>query len=151
MFQQFLRWWVSIVTFLIPLVLIMLIWLAILVKLFKERLSKEKKELDSHQPPSSRLSSQKRRWQRSKMLMVFPTQTSNNKEDHPGDGNHHWHLPGLQHALLRPHHQWGQWRPHRVRHCFVSSQWQLFSGVSPCWCMPIALSTHSSTWASTDK
>ena len=65
MFQHwFLRWWVSIVTFLIPLVLILLIWLAILAKLCKERMSKEKKELDSHQPASSRLSSQKRRWQR---------------------------------------------------------------------------------------
>ena len=61
MFQQFLRWWVSIVTFLIPLVLILMIWLAILVKVCKERLSKERKALDSQQPPSSRLSSQKQR------------------------------------------------------------------------------------------
>ena len=77
-FQQFLRWWVSVVTFLIPLVLILLIWVVILAKvgklvmiilicvvilakLCKERTSKEVKVMDSQQPPSSRLSSQKRR------------------------------------------------------------------------------------------
>ena len=78
-FQQFLRWWVSVVTFLIPLVLILLIWvvilakvgkmvmimlmwMVILAKLCKERASKEVKVMDSQQPTSSRLSSQKRRW-----------------------------------------------------------------------------------------
>ena len=61
-FQQFLRWWVSVVTFLIPLVMIILIWGVILAKLCKERTSKEVKVMDSQQPPSSRLSSQKRRW-----------------------------------------------------------------------------------------
>ena len=60
-FQQFLRWWVSVVTFLIPLVLILLIWVVILAKLCKGRTSKEVKVMDSQQPSSSRLSSQKRK------------------------------------------------------------------------------------------